>query len=265
MTDEKSKVLVGTSGYSFDDWEGVFYPPGLPKGKRLDFYKDHFKVAEINSTYYRIPHPAVFFNMAKKVGDDFEFIIKAHRSFTHDRQELEARGKEFEEAVKPVLDSGKLHGFVAQFPFSFKFSPKNLEYILEGKKYYKGAPLFIEFRHESWDKPEVYASLRDNDLGFCSVDEPSLPGLFPPKAETTNGIGYIRLHGRNSANWWSGEGGDRYDYLYNEKELKDWKDKIEGLKSRANKIYLFFNNCHLGQAVRNARMFLELMQLDLTK
>jgi uncharacterized protein YecE (DUF72 family) len=264
MVKEKPKILVGTSGYSFDDWEGVFYPPGLPKGKRLDFYKEHFKIAEINSTYYRIPHPAVFFNMAKKVGDDFEFIIKAHRSFTHDRKDLDKLGQEFDNAVQPVRDSGKLKGFIAQFPFSFKYTPQNLDYILSGKRFFKDAPLFVEFRHSSWNNPAVYEALKANDLGFCSVDEPDLPGLFPRIAEITNGIGYIRFHGRNAANWWGG-GGDRYDYLYSEKELKEWKNKIDDLKSRANKIYLFFNNCHLGQAVRNARMFLELMQLDLTK
>ena len=96
------------------------------------------------------------------------------------------------------------------------------------------------------------------------MDEPALPGLFPPKAIATNDVGYIRLHGRNAANWWGG-GGDRYDYLYSEKELKEWKNKIDDLKSKTNKIYLFFNNCHLGQAVRNARMFMDLMQMDFGK
>jgi len=261
---EKSKLLIGTSGYSFDDWEGVFYPPGLPKGKRLDFYKDHFPVTEINSTYYRIPHPAVFFHIANKVGDEFEFLVKTHRSFTHDRKDLDAKGKEFNDAIKPLLESGKLKGYTAQFPYSFKYSPANLDYILNGKIYFKDAPLFVEFRHDSWDRPEVYQALKANDIGFCSVDEPALPGLFPPKAIATNDVGYIRLHGRNSANWWGG-GGDRYDYLYSEKELKEWKIKIDDLKSRTNKIYLFFNNCHLGQAVRNARMFMDLMQMDFGK
>jgi uncharacterized protein YecE (DUF72 family) len=256
------KVLVGTSGYSFDDWDGVFYPVGHPKGKRLDFYKDHFRVTEINSTYYRIPHPAVFYNMVKKVDGDFEFIIKTHRSFTHDRKELEEKSREFNEATKPVVDSGRLKGYIAQFPYSFKYAPQNLDYILRGKDLFREAPLFVEFRNVSWDRPEVYEALRANGIGFCSVDEPDLPGLFPSKAEATTEVGYIRLHGRNAADWWGG-GGDRYNYLYSEKELKEWKSKIEDLKSKTNKIYLFFNNCHLGQAVRNARMFLDMMQLEM--
>jgi len=262
MSKAVCKILVGTSGYSFDDWDGVFYPVGHPKGKRLDFYKEHFTVTEINSTYYRIPHPAVFYNMIKKVDGDFEFIVKTHRSFTHDRKDLDKFTKEFNESVKPVAESGKLKGFIAQFPFSFRFTMQNLEYILCGKGLFHGIPLFVEFRHVSWDKAEVYEALKANNIGFCSVDEPDLPGLFPAKTEATTDVGYIRLHGRNSANWWGG-GGDRYDYLYSQKELREWKARIEDLKSKTNKIYLFFNNCHLGQAVRNARMFLDMMQMDL--
>lgn len=264
MTAKECEIAVGTSGYSFDDWEGNFYPPGLPKGKRLDFYRDHFKVTEINSTYYRIPHAAVFYNIAKKVGDDFEFMVKTHRSFTHDRKDLESPTGEFNEALKPMIESGKLRGYLAQFPFGFKSSKLNLDYILSGKDLFGDIPLYVEFRHQSWDKPEVYETLKTNGIGFCSVDEPSLPGLFPSKAEITTNIGYIRLHGRNSANWW-GKGGDRYDYLYSPEELKEWKSKIDSLKSRADKIYLFFNNCHLGQAVRNAKMFVELIQQELGK
>jgi uncharacterized protein YecE (DUF72 family) len=263
MSKADCRVLVGTSGYSFDDWDGVFYPNGHPRGKRLDFYKDHFRVTEINSTYYRIPHPAVFHNMVKKVDAEFEFIIKTHRSFTHDRKELEEMSDQFNEAIRPVLDSGGLKGLMAQFPFSFKYSRQNLEYITAGKGLFPDIPLFAEFRHSSWDRPDVYETLKAEGIGFCSVDEPDLPGLFPPKVEATTDTGYIRLHGRNAADWWGG-GGDRYNYLYSEKELKEWKNKIEDLKSKTNKIYLFFNNCHLGQAVRNARMFLDMMQLDLT-
>ena len=264
MAREKSEVVIGTSGYSFDDWEGEFYPVGLPKGKRLDFYKDHFKAVEINSTYYRIPHPAVFYNMVKKVGEDFEFVVKTHRSFTHDRDDLENKSHEYNEAVKPIIESGRLKGYIAQFPYSFKYSQEGLDYILRGTDYFSGAPLFVEFRNSSWDRQEVYQALSDEGIGFCAVDEPQLAGLFPPKALATIDIGYIRLHGRNGAKWWSG-GGERYDYLYSEKELKEWKNKIEDLKSKTNKIYLFFNNCHLGQAVRNAKMFMEMMQTELSK
>lgn len=264
MAAKDDKIVVGTSGYSFDGWEGVFYPPGLPKGKRLDFYKDHFDAAEINSTYYRIPHAAVFHHMVNKVGEDFEFIVKTHRSFTHDRKEIEKETAAFNEALTPMRESGKLKGYLAQFPYGFRFSPPNLDHIRSGKDLFGDVPLYVEFRHKSWDIPEVYETLKRERIGFCCVDEPALPGLFPPVTEITTETGYVRLHGRNAQNWW-GKGGDRYDYLYTKEELSEWKRKIDDLKSRADKIYLFFNNCHLGQAVRNAKMFVELMQAELGK
>jgi uncharacterized protein YecE (DUF72 family) len=262
VSEKKADVVIGTSGYSFDDWEGNFYPPGLPKGKRLDFYKDHFKATEINSTYYRIPHAAVFYNIAKKVGEDFEFMVKTHRSFTHDRKDLKENTENFNDSLKPLVESGKLRGLMAQFPYSFKYNPRNLDYIRKGRELFGEIPFFVEFRHAGWDRPEVYEALRSDGIGFCCVDEPALSGLFPPKVEATTNTGYVRLHGRNAANWWGGKG-DRYDYLYSDDELKEWKKRIENLRDRTDKIYLFFNNCHLGQAVRNARMFMELLRLDI--
>jgi uncharacterized protein YecE (DUF72 family) len=260
---KQAEIVIGTSGYSFDDWQTVFYPPDLPKGKRLDYYKEHFNAVEINSTYYRIPHPAVFYNIAKKVGDGFEFIIKTHRSFTHDRKDLEEKVVEYNQSIKPVVESGKFRGYLAQFPFSFKYSAANMEYILKGKDYFPEGPFFVEFRHKSWDREEVLETLKNNKIAICSVDEPDLAGLYPSKAEATTGIGYIRFHGKNTDNWWGGRG-DRYDYLYSKDELLSWKRKIDKLKSRTDKLYLFFNNCHLGQAVRNAKMMMEIMQTELS-
>lgn len=259
-----AKILIGTSGYSFADWVGPFYPEKIQKGKMLDYYKDHFNTVEINSTYYRIPHSAVFYHMVNKVPEGFEFIVKTHRSFTHDRKELEEPTARFHEAIKPMAESGMLKGLLAQFPWSFKFSPSNLQYLLEGKDYFGEIPLFVEFRHDSWDKPDVYASLKDNEIGFCSVDEPQLERMFPPRAIATTETGYIRFHGRNKIDWWRPrKGSDRYNYDYKKQELADWVKKIEKLRRDTSKIYLFFNNCHHGQAVKSARLMKELLQLGL--
>jgi uncharacterized protein YecE (DUF72 family) len=257
------RILVGTSGYSFADWVGPFYPESWPKGQMLDYYKNHFHTVEINSTYYRIPHPTVFYNIAKKVPDDFEFMVKTHQSFTHVRKDLEENLQAFEQALKPLVDSNKLKGYLAQFPWFFKYSPQNLQYLLDSKKYFGNIQLYAEFRHASWDRPEVYSSLQENGIGFCSVDEPRLEGLFPPRAEATTDTGYIRFHGRNTIDWWQPRpNSDRYNYSYKKEELADWIKKIEKLREKTDKIYLFFNNCHLGQAVHNAKMMMEMMQLE---
>jgi len=259
-----ANVIVGTSGYSFPDWIGPFYPEGTPKGKMLDYYKDHFRAVEINSTYYRIPHAAVFYNMAKKVPSDFEFIIKTHRFFTHERKDLKENAKALNEAIKPLKDSGTFHGLLAQFPWSFRFSPSNLQYVINSRDIFGDVPLFMEFRNVGWDRPEVYVSLSNNDIGFCCVDEPGLEGLFPPKALATTSVGYVRFHGRNSIDWWHPrKGSDRYNYSYKKEELADWLKKIEQLRKDTEKVYLFFNNCHHGQAVKNAKMMMEMLQLRL--
>ncbi len=257
------KIIVGTSGYSFADWVGPFYPAGLPKGKMLDYYKDHFHAVEINSTYYGIPHPAVFYNIAKKVPDHFEFMVKTHQSFTHTRKDLKQNFAVFAEAMKPLIERGMLKGYLAQFPFAFKFSQSNLQYLLDSKDFFCDISLYVEFRHISWDSPEVYSALQENNIGFCSVDEPRLEGLFPPKAEVTTRVGYIRFHGRNAVDWWQPRpNSDRYNYSYKKEELADWIKRIDKLRERIDKVYLFFNNCHLGQAVHNAKMMMEMMQLE---
>ncbi|RKX20649.1 MAG: DUF72 domain-containing protein [Candidatus Zixiibacteriota bacterium] len=254
------EIKIGTSGYSFDDWKGNFYPKNIQKGKMLDFYIQHFPAVEINSTYYRIPHPAVMANIEKKTPEGFEFIIKVPQDVTHKRKEIEPAIKEFRECLKPVEDAGKLKGLLAQFPYSFKFSQKGLEYIKYCNELLKPHRLFVEFRHNGWVNRDMYNYLRDNSIGYAAVDEPQLPGLLKPDMFSTTDTAYLRLHGRNSEQWWRG-GALRYDYDYSHRELLEWKKKIEKMQNKARKMYIFFNNCHLGQAVKNARDMMSLLDL----
>ena len=112
-------VRVGTSGYSFQDWRGNFYPEGIDKGKMLDHYVQHFNTVEINTTYYRIPHPRVFENMVSKAPEGFDFMVKVPQSFTHRRTDLEQDRDCIHQAIAPLVESGKLDGLLAQFPYSF--------------------------------------------------------------------------------------------------------------------------------------------------
>ena len=89
MNNKQSDIRIGTSGYSFEDWKGNFYPADVPKGKMLDYYVNFFPTVEINSTYYRIPHPAVMANIVKKAPKGFDFMVKVPQSFTHRRTDLD--------------------------------------------------------------------------------------------------------------------------------------------------------------------------------
>jgi len=254
------QIKIGTSGYSFDDWKGPFYPNDIKKGKMLDYYVNYFPTVEINSTYYGIPHPAVMANIEKKSPQDFEFIVKTPNTVTHKRKEITEAIKQFAECIRPMQESGKLKGLLAQFPYSFKFSRDNLDYIRYCRDVLKPHNLFVEFRHDSWINRIMYDAFKENGIGYVAVDEPPLRGLLKPELFNTTDTAYIRMHGRNSEQWWSG-GALRYDYDYSEKELDEWKKKIEKLKEKAKKLYVFFNNCHLGQAVKNAREMMQKLNL----
>ena len=232
---KRGRIRVGTSGYSFADWVGPFYPPGTERGAMLDEYVRHFDVVEINSSYYRVPSADMFERMERKTPDGFEFVVKLYKGMTHEIENDAATHRAFLEAVEPLRDAGKFAGYLAQFPWKFKNGEearRHLERLREGLG---DAPLFVEFRHDSWIVPHTFDFLREHGLGYCSVDEPNLKGLVPPLVEATTGIGYVRLHGRNARNWWGRGGGDRYDYDYSEAELGEWSAKLLSLEEKVKK------------------------------
>lgn len=253
-------IRIGTSGYSFDDWKGAFYPSDIPKGKLLDFYVGYFNTVEINSTYYRIFDPSVAANMVKKAPEGFEFLVKAHSSFTHQRDEAPAKRDQYLASIEAFRESNTLSGILAQFPYSFKFSGASLEHVLSAKQYFAEIPVYIEFRHTSWSNNEVFVALRDAKLGWVSVDLPKLPNLPDSRMVVSTDTAYIRLHGRNAEAWYDG-GDRRYDYNYSEDDLKDWQAKLDSIRKKSSKAYVFFNNCYRGQAVRNAQQMIELFKL----
>jgi len=252
------RVRIGTSGYSFEDWRGTFYPEGLPKGEMLSYYAGHFDIVEINSTYYRIPSPYTFHRMLQKVPEGFGFTAKVPKEWTHEGRGEEVAGP-FRDAIAPLVEAEALLGLLAQFPWRFRNTPENRDYLLRSREWAGDIPLFVEFRHISWLKPEVLDLLRKEGMGFVSVDEPGLRGLLPPEFLLTTDVGYVRLHGRNAKTWWDG-GAERYDYLYSEEELRGWAERIRRRREEMRECWVFFNNCHRGQAAQNAlqmKMLLE--------
>ncbi len=252
------ETRIGTSGYSFEDWRGQFYPQDVEKGKMLDYYVRYFPTVEINSTYYRIPHPAVMANIAKKAPEGFDFMIKVPQSFTHKRADIEKDVADYKNSLEPFVERGTLSGVLAQFPYSFKFDQNNLDYVSICRDAVAPARLFVEFRHNSWVNRPMYDRLKAEEIGYVCVDEPQLPGLLKPDLFATTDTAYVRLHGRNADKWWNG-GALRYDYSYSQEELEFWRDKIRKIQNKVKRIYIFFNNCHLGQAAGNARDFMQML------
>ena len=201
-TDASRIIRVGTSGFSYTDWLGPFYPPRLAKAHMLDYYANIFDTVEINATYYAIPGPRSMESMLQKVGETFEFTVKAHQDMTHHRDRATEVLPRFLEALKPFAEAGKLGCVLLQFPFSFAHTPDNrsfVRFLVESLAPHRAV---VEFRHRSWINEETMAFLRQVGAGYCAVDEPRLPGLPPPMAEVTAPVGYVRFHGRNKEKWW---------------------------------------------------------------
>ncbi|MFN8547681.1 MAG: DUF72 domain-containing protein [Candidatus Eisenbacteria bacterium] len=253
-------IWIGTSGYSFKDWVGPFYPPGTKAADMLE-YQRQFPAVEVNASYYRLPTADTFRRMAARTPPDFRFTVKFHRALTHDLDRDPEAMRAFLRAIEPLEASGRFHGALAQFPWAFRDTPANRDYLRMLRDRYRVLPLFVEFRHASWAHPGAFDFLRAIEAGFCAVDEPRLTGLFPPLVEATTPVAYVRFHGRNEASWWGGDNAERYNYLYSEEELREWAEKIRALETKSREVLVFFNNCHSGRAAQNAKRMAELLDL----
>jgi len=254
------EIKLGTSGFSFNDWKGVLYPEKSAKSDWFSVYVQYFSTTEINATYYGLPSQKVFTSLDDRAPDNFEFIVKVNQESTHVRKNSTESMRALIDVVEPLVNSGKLSGFLAQFPFSYRNSGDNRRYLLNLKDDCSDIPLFVEFRHVSWNHPAVFDFMQRNEILYCCVDEPQLEGLLPPQDVTTGGMGYVRFHGRNARTWWDSSQGDRYDYLYSDEELSEWIQRIREMNRKTKKTYLFFNNCHAGHAVKGARLMAELIK-----
>ena len=253
-------IYVGTSGYSYKDWVGPFYPGNAKSGDMLGIYSGSFNFTEINSTYYKIPNAFMFYNMQKKTEDGFVFTVKLHQSMTHTRDAQDKDYEDFLGAVDVLQQVQKLGCLVSQFPYSFHFSRENLDYIKRLRERFDAFDMVVEFRNNKWVNDEAMEFLRTNGLGYVCVDEPAVAGLLDGRATSTSKVSYVRLHGRNDEKWWNHkEAYERYDYLYKEKELEQWKDKILELDKQSDRCFVSFNNHFRAQAVINGIMLKKML------
>jgi len=247
-------IYIGTSGYSYDDWVGPYYPSDLPKQEWLSFYAQEFQTSEINFTYYRVPNPWTLERMEKKTPEGFIFTVKATQQMTHEREDNKKVFAEFCAALRPLLEADKFGCVLAQFPYSFHNSQESREYLRVFRERMGELPTVVEFRNREWISPQVFDLLRELSLGFCCVDQPRLKGLIPPIAEATGPVAYVRFHGRNAAKWWQHkEAWERYDYSYSDEELEEWVPKLRKLDEATDNTFVFANNHWQGQAVQTAR------------
>jgi len=202
--------------------------------------------------------------MAEKTPENFEFWVKIPGEATHGDGDFTGAVRQFLSVIQPLREAGKLCGFLAQFPQSFHRNGMNLDRVEKlHSTVGSDGMLAVEFRHDGWIADETFEFFERHGVVYVAVDLPTLPGLPGAVIRSTAPVSYIRLHGRNSRAWHNPKLGDRYDYEYTVDELKEWLPRIQQLDERRSSTYIFFNNCHAGQAVKNARMLRQLLESEL--
>jgi uncharacterized protein YecE (DUF72 family) len=251
-------IRIGPAGWSYEDWEGIVYPP--KKGAKFDplgYLSDFFDTIELNNTFYRPPTPQMSKSWVKRTQSNplFRFTAKLYRKFTHEREALvDTDEANFKSGIAPLMESQCLGALLLQFPYSFHYGEGNLQYLMGLAKNFKDYPLILEVRHASWDRASAYKFLRENRIGFGNIDQPQVSYSIGPTKKVTGPVGYLRLHGRNAKEWFhEGAGRDaRYDYLYNEFELFEIGERVRQIAKEAEEVYVITNNHYRGKAICNA-------------
>jgi uncharacterized protein YecE (DUF72 family) len=259
-------IRVGVAGWSYDDWDGIVYPAGKPaRFDRLAYLTGFFDTLEINSTFYRIPQVKATQSWGRRVQEhpEFRFTVKLYQGFTHKRAEL--RGDEeaaFKQAMEPLLEAGVLGAVLAQFPYSFRPGAESRETLERIIATFGTLRLVVEIRHADWDTPEFFDFLRERNVGFCNLDQPPIARSIGPTEMATSSVGYVRLHGRNAANWFKkkAEPWERYDYLYAEEELIPWVTRIRRVAEQSADVFIIANNHYRGKAPLAALTLLAMLR-----
>jgi len=248
---------VGPAGWAYKDWAGIVYPLPKPGGfHELTFIARYFDTLEINVSFYRPITPKMAGSWIEKVRDNraFRFTAKLWRGFTHDCNATAADEQEFKEGLTPLVEAGMFGALLLQFPWSFRNTSENREYVTRLSARFRDYPLVLEVRHASWSEPGILDLLEQLELGLCNIDQPLFKRSVKPSALATSTLGYIRLHGRNYQTWFTENKhvGERYDYLYSVDELEPWLDRIKTIEHNTKDTYVVTNNHYLGKAAVNA-------------
>ena len=272
-----SGILIGTSGYDYPEWKGVFYPPEIKRADFLSYYATQFNAVELNNTFYNMPTAERLLSFYDRSDGQLEFSIKANRLLTHEVSPLwNNAADDFKQALSPLLEKDKLCTVLFQFPQSFHYTNDNRIYLAKLIAAFEGFPVVIEFRHKEWIRESVFEGLmqRKASVAFCDMPElkylpESVVSIRPSAYSTTERtcfIGpnaYIRLHGRNADAWYSADpqanGSARYDYNYSKEELEKFVPVIKAAVNEGRKAQVFFNNHPKGNGANNAKQLKKLL------
>ena len=246
----ESNIHLGTSGWSYNEWEGPFYRKG--EKRKLRAYSSIFKIVEIDSTFYRNPSSGTVMGWLKYSPSDFVFTAKIPKLITHDKRlglkgDVKADLTSYFDLMRPLQLGGKLGCFLIQLPPKCDCNYSNLESFFGQLD-----PMFryaVEFRNPSWLKVETWDLLRKYGIAYTIVDEP----LLPPEVHLTTDFAYFRWHGKGKNIW--------FDYRFSTEELDSWIPKVQETSKSVKKVLGFFNNHYHGYAPENCLYMLEKLGL----
>jgi uncharacterized protein YecE (DUF72 family) len=238
-------IHVGTSGWSYDHWQGVLYPEGVPARARLDYYAARFRTVEVNSTYYRWPKEATFDSWRRRTPEDFLLTVKAPGLLTHVSRLFKP-----ERWVERVARGfGRLRDkrgvLLVQLPPTLAYDRPRLAYFLG--RVPEGLKVAFEFRHPSWHREEVFALLERSRAAYCVMSGARLPCVLRATAHFV----YVRLHGPDHEHLYAGS--------YSDDDLRWWAERAREWEASGREVFVYFNNDGGGHAVRNAESLRRLL------
>ena len=233
------------------------------------YYGERFDTVEVDSPFYRLPSPETAAKWAERTPAAFAFHVKASGEMTgHRVADREQAFGEFREALAPLENAGKLRGVLLQYPSGFKKTKEAREELAAVAPLLVPLVPLVEFRHASWmaeeERADTLAFLERRGLAYVSVDSPRTraSNVLPPIAAATHPVAYVRFHGRNWRTWnmrGAVTSAERFDWMYNERELAEWVEPLGRLASESDEVYAMMNNNRYDYAPRSAQILRELL------
>ncbi|GAB2766484.1 DUF72 domain-containing protein [Rhabdobacter roseus] len=231
-------IHIGTSGWSYDHWQGVLYPPDTPVAQRRDYYVQHFRTVELNSSYYHWPRVATFASWRQRLPEGFLLTVKAPRGLTHAKK-LYAPER-WLHRIKTCWHTlgDKRAILLVQLSPLFAYDYDRLAYFLDQVPPWLRTA--VEFRHPSWHQDSIFSLLEQHQAAYCIMSGAHLPCIL----RATAAFVYVRLHGPDT-DW-------LYGGSYSDQDLRWWADRLREWEQAGKEVFVYFNNDGGGNAVRNA-------------
>jgi len=246
--------LIGTGGWEHEVFDECLYPrPKMSTGEKLSFFAGFFDFVEVRQTFWDADlgaREAKDWMEAVAENRSFRFSVKLHASFTHRKETKPGATRLLRGLLQELMRVNRLAGLLAQFPYAFTNTSGNRYHLAKLGEIFRGFPVFVELRHESWGHPSLVNLLGEFGLSPVSADLPRVRQCMP--FAVSGPSAYLRLHGRNEKGWLLNGYDARYDYLYNGREIQELRRRCEAISPKCGEVFVACNNTTGGKAVATA-------------